>query len=157
MHVDGRHKQSDSLVQAISFHHDLSPKASSSFLPASLVLPMTYFRAYVESPDGIKDVRVAKHGFLGHLGAEVWHPDGNGKVLGQVVRHSVISDVALCKVKSYPVNPDVDGDDTRVRYLTWKLGVENDDVLDDVRCGPYRLVYVLKSGEMDQDDILREK
>lgn len=94
---------------------------------------------------------------LVHLITEFWRPDSNGKALGQLTRHYGTSDVALCKVKTYPENPGVDGDDTRTRYPPRNTDVYNDDTSDDVRCSPDRVVYVRNSGAMDQDDISREK
>lgn len=53
----------------------------------------------VASPDGTKYITVAKHSFPGQLGEEVWHPNSNGKVLEQMVKHFGDSDVPLCKLE----------------------------------------------------------
>ena len=95
-----RKKQPLGNIQDDSLYDDLRPglKLSSHNVPG--VTYETTSGVCVESPDGTKYVTVAKNGFPGPLGAEVWHPHGNGILLGHVVTQFGDSDIALCKLEA---------------------------------------------------------
>ena len=95
-----RKKQPSSSVKDDSIYDDLRPGIKLNFADPSGVTIDTTSGVCVKGPNGLKYMTVAKHGFPGQLGAEVWHPDGNGILLGHVVEHFGESDIALCKLEA---------------------------------------------------------
>ncbi|KAL8869498.1 MAG: hypothetical protein Q9174_004228 [Haloplaca sp. 1 TL-2023] len=53
----------------------------------------------VEAPNGNKYVTVASHGFPNGVCSQVWHPDGNGTLLGTIEKVFESSDISLCRLE----------------------------------------------------------